>query len=375
MDALQLTSELVAIPSVSAESNIPASEVVRATLAGDGYDVEWLEFTDPSGVRKSNVVGRKGSGTGGLAYFAHTDTVPADTWSCPGHGPTQPTVRDGRIYGRGSCDMKGSLAAFITAASRVPASKLRHPVYVISTADEEVGYRGATEVVRRSELYADLVAGNARGIIGEATELAVVHGHKGTYGFRAIARGKAAHSSTRFGVNANLAMIPFLAEMKRIHDETISDPKWQNPEFEPPWVSWNIGINDHTHAVNITAPQSICTVYYRPMPGMDPDVLLDRAKRAAVENGLEFETTWTAGPLYCDPRSEFIRELLQVTGQTASQTVAYGTDGVLYSAVKQIAVLGPGSIRQAHTDDEWLSLDQLDRGVALYETLIRRWCT
>lgn len=375
MDAVQLTSELVAVPSVSAQSNVPASEVVRTTLATDGHDVEWLEFDDPHGVRKANVIGRKGTGSGGVAYFAHTDTVPADTWSIKAHGPTQPTVRDGRLYGRGSCDMKGSLAAFITAASRIPASQLKRPIYVIATADEEVGYRGAAEVVRRSELYSELVAGNARGLIGEPTELSVVHGHKGTYGFRAIAHGRAAHSSTRDGVNANLAMIPFLAEMKRIHDETIADPQWQNAEFEPPWVSWNIGINDHTHAVNITAPQSICTVYYRPMPGMDPGRLMDRSQRAARDCGLDFEITWQADPLYCDPQSPFIQELLQLTGQTRSQTVAYGTDGVLYSAVKQIAVLGPGSIRQAHTDDEWIALDQLDRGVNLYESLIRKWCT
>jgi acetylornithine deacetylase len=374
VDALPLVSELVAIPSVSVQSNRDVSERVRTALAADGFDVEWLEFDDPQGVRKANVIGRKGEGTGGLAYFAHTDTVPADTWSCPDHGPWQPTVREGRLYGRGSCDMKGSLAAFIAAAARVSAHDLRHPVYVISTADEEVGYRGAAEVVQRSELYRELVAGNARGIIGEPTELAVVHGHKGTYGFRAISRGRAAHSSTRDGLNANLAIIPFLAEMKRIHDETVANPVWQNAEFEPPWVSWNIGINDHTHAVNITAPQSICTVYYRPMPAMDPDRLLERARRAAAECGLEFEVTWQAGPLYCDPNSAYIGELLQVTGQPRSQTVAYGTDGVLYSAVKQIAVLGPGSIRQAHTDDEWISLEQLEQGTDLYETLIRRWC-
>ncbi|MDZ4684742.1 MAG: M20 family metallopeptidase [Planctomycetaceae bacterium] len=374
MDALKLASELVAVPSVSAQSNVDVSRIVQATLAADGFDVEWLEFDDPNGVRKANVIGRKGNGAGGVAYFAHTDTVPADSWSCRDHGPTQPTVRDDRLYGRGSCDMKGSLATFIAAASRLPAEQLRQPIYVVSTADEEVGYRGAADVVQRSELYRELVAGNARGLIGEPTELAVVHGHKGTYGFRAISRGRAAHSSTRDGVNANLAMIPFLAEMRRIHDETVADPQWQNAEFEPPWVSWNIGVNDHTHAVNITAPQSICTVYYRPMPGMDPDRLLERAQRAAAECGLDFEITWQAGPLYCDPQSAYIQELLQVTGQAKSQTVAYGTDGVLYSAVRQIAVLGPGSIRQAHTDDEWIALDQLRRGTDLYETLIRRWC-
>ena len=141
---------------------------------------------------------------------------------------------------------------------------------ITCTADEEVGYVGAREVAKHSKLYREMVDGNANGIIGEPTMLEVVYAHKGTYGFKAISRGKAAHSSTTSGLNANLAMIPFLAEMKKIHDETMTDPQWQHDEFDPPIISWNIGINDHTAAVNITPPQSICTVYFRPMPGQQP---------------------------------------------------------------------------------------------------------
>ena len=110
-------------------------------------------------------------------------------------------------------------------------------------------------------------------------------------------------------------MIPFLAEMKAIHDETESDPKWQNPEFDPPTLSWNIGINDHTQAINITAPQSICTVYFRAMPGMDVGELMDRARAKAEECGLEFQATVETPPLYVDPQSEFIRDVLQLAGR------------------------------------------------------------
>lgn len=375
LDALTLAQEFVAIPSISAQSNVPVSDAVQQRMEQVGFEVERLQFADPQGVPKVSLIGRKGPATsGGVAYFAHTDVVPADTWTGPSPTPFTPTIKEGRLYGRGSCDMKGSLAAFLAAASRISASALRAPIYAIATADEEVGFLGAEQVAQRSALYRELVAAGARGIIGEPTDLEVVYAHKGTYGFKATARGRAAHSSTRDGLNANLAMIPFLAEMKRIHDETLTDPAWLNDEFEPPWISWNIGVNDHTRAVNITAPQSVCTVYFRPMPGQQPQQLMDRARRAAVDLGLEFDVTWEAGPLYTDPQSAFVQEMLQLAGGNSPRAVAYGTDGVMYGAVKQLVVLGPGSIRQAHTDDEWIALDAIQHGADLYGKLIRQWC-
>src|SRR5262245_60652577 len=108
-----------------------------------GFDTERLEYHDPNGVRKASVVGKKGRGTGGMAYFGHTDVVPADDWKFAEHGPFQPTIRNGRLYGRGSCDMKGSVACVLAAAERNKDREFSHPLYVACTADEEVGYLGA----------------------------------------------------------------------------------------------------------------------------------------------------------------------------------------------------------------------------------------
>lgn len=288
MNALEYTSDLVAFGSISSLSNADVSDYVEKVLKRLDFDTERIEYTDAAGVPKVNVVGKKGAGTGGLAYFGHTDVVPADPWFSTEHGPFSPTVKGDRLYGRGSCDMKGSIGCVLAAAEHFQRKALRFPLYVTCTADEEVGYTGAAEVARRSELFREMVAGQACGIVGEPTELQVVYAHKGTYGFEAISRGRAAHSSTRHGLNANLAMIPFLVEMKAIHDETESDPAWQDGRFDPPTISWNIGINDHTAAVNITPPQSICTVYFRLMPGQRPEALLNRARTAAEKNGLEF---------------------------------------------------------------------------------------
>lgn len=373
-DALEYARSLVCVPSVSRDSNVPVSNVVEAHLRSLGFQIERQEFLDPHGVPKVNILGRKGPGSGGLAYFSHTDVVPADTWSVTEHGPFEPQVRDGRLYGRGSCDMKGSLACMLAAASRLSDVPQHSPLYIVCTADEEVGFHGARQVAERSALYQEMVAGQSRAIIGEPTELNVVYAHKGIYGFRVISHGKAAHSSTRDGTNANVAMIPFLQEMKRIHDETLVDPQWLNDEFDPPWISWNIGINDHHCAVNITAPESVCTVYFRPMPGQNGDLLVERARAAATESGLEFQSECRGLPLYGDPNSDFVRDTLQIAKRPEARTVSYGTDGVCFTDLKQIVVLGPGSIQQAHTDDEWISLQQLEAGTAIYEQMARRWC-
>jgi len=374
MDALDYARQLVGYESTSSLSNEAVSDHVEQILRRLDFTVERIEYDDANGVHKVNVIGKKGRGTGGIAYFGHTDVVPADPWFTDEHGPFQPTVKDGRLYGRGSCDMKGSISCMLAAAAQFSASELKHPIYITCTADEEIGYGGATQVANRSELFAEMVQGDANGIIGEPTKLEVVYAHKGTYGFRAISHGRAAHSSTDKGINANLAMIPFLVEMKAIHDELKSNPEWHNPEFDPPTVSWNIGINDHTRAINITPPQSVCTVYFRPMPGTDADGLMERVKAAAERCGIELQVASRGRPLYVDPNSPFVQEVVSLVGRDKPRTVSYGTDGTMLSALKKLVVLGPGDIAQAHTHDEWIALEQLQLGTETYARLIRHWC-
>ncbi len=374
MNALQHTQELIRFPTVSNRSNSSICDYLEGVLRRIRFDTERIEYTDSAGVDKVNIVGKKGSGIGGMAYFAHTDVVPADAWFSSEHGPFEPTVRSGKLYGRGSCDMKGSIGSMLAAAEETAVADLRAPLFITLTADEEVGYGGAKQVARRSEYFREMVHGESNGIVGEPTMLDVVHAHKGTYGFRATSRGRAAHSSTSEGLNANLAMIPFLGEMKRIYDETLEDPAWQDPSFDPPGISWNIGINDHTKAVNMTAAQSVCTVYLRPAPGQEVDVLIERCKLAAEHCGLEFELLEAGRPLFVDPESDFVREVLGLAGSGGARTVCFGTDGTALSELKKLVVLGPGDIAQAHTQDEWIHLDQLEKGSLLYAKLIRHWC-
>lgn len=374
MDALQYAKDLVAFESTSCLTNGPVTDYVDDVLQQLSFETERLEYVDAAGVRKCNVIGKKGAGEGGVAYFGHTDVVPADPWLFDDHGPFTPTVKDDRLYGRGSCDMKGSVACALAAAARFSPSELKHPIYITCTADEEVGFLGAKQVAAESRLFQEMVTGNARGIIGEPTCLEVVHAHKGVEGFRAISRGRAAHSSTRHGINANLVMIPFLMEMKAIHDETAADPAWQHDEFDPPTLSYNIGINDHTAATNITPPQSICTVYFRPMPGQKPQIILDRVQAAANEHGVEVGFTVSGAPFYMDRDAEYVQEVLELAGNDTPRTVSYGTDAGEFLALKNLVVFGPGDIAQAHTHDEWIALEQLELGTEMYSRAMRRWC-
>lgn len=374
MDALQYAKDLVAFNSTSVLTNAPVTDYVENALHAIAFETERLEYTDVRGVRKCCVIGKKGPGTGGVAYFGHTDVVPADDWVFKDHGPYEPTVKGDKLYGRGSCDMKGSVACMLAAAAQFPATQLSRPIYITCTADEEIGYGGAKAVAERSTMFHEMVQGDAKGIIGEPTRLEVVYAHKGTCGFEAVSHGKAAHSSTREGINANLAMIPFLGEMLKIYHETEKNPEWENREFDPPTVTWNIGINDHTRACNITPPQSVCTVYFRVMPGQDAEVLLSRARRAASDCGLDFRVAANASPVYIDPKSDYVQEMLKLAARQKPRTVAYGTDGAMLRALKSMIVFGPGDIAQAHTHDEWIALDQLEKGTEMYARAIRRWC-
>ncbi len=371
MSAVSLLKQLIAFPSMSSTSNDHVSAFAESQLARLGFETERLTYTDASGVLKVCICGRRGPKAKGLAYFCHTDVVPADTWAFPHSGPWSAFEFDNKIYGRGSCDMKGSLACMLDAVERIESTS--SPVFVVCTADEEIGYHGAAKVAADSVIYREIVDSNSFGVIGEPTRMRVVHGHKGSRVGRIVSRGVAAHSSTSHGINANMAMIPFLNDLRALSLECDTTPEWRDERFDPPVISMNIGINDHTSAINITPPESICTFYFRPTPGQNADRLVARISSLADLHHLEFELFIASDGLFSDPESAFICKLAELTS-TEPCTVSYGTDGSLFREVQNLAVLGPGDIRQAHTDDEWIALDQLADGVALYEKLIRHWC-
>jgi acetylornithine deacetylase len=203
--------------------------------------------------------------------------------------------------------------------------------------------------------------------------LSVVHAHKGIYGFKITSHGRAAHSSTAEGINANEAMVPMLQTLLELGQRSRSDSKYLDSRFDPPDLSWNFGFSDGGSAINITPEKSVAWVSLRPMPTIDGADLVEAAAQRARSLGLEFKQLEGGAPVWIEPDAPFIRELCELSDSQA-KTVCYGTDGGEFAELENRVVLGPGDIAQAHTTDEWIELDQLQRGIDLYTQAIRRWC-
>ena len=374
MKALRYAKRLIGFDSTSNLSNRLISKYLEMKLTKHGFVVEKIEYLDSQKVPKVNLVAKKGGGHGGLAYFSHSDVVPAVKWFSPKFGPFEPAVARERLYGRGSCDMKGSIACMLTAAQSFAWDDLKQPLYFVVTADEETGFHGAKCVVDESKLYREIAEHQTKAIIGEPTSLEVVHAHKGSVEILATSRGIAGHSSSRKNVSANLAMIPFLAEMKAIHDEVESDLKWQNDMFDPPTLTWNINIKDDAQALNVTAGKSKCQMYLRPMPGIDVDPLITRVRTAGEKHDVKVRVKKWGNTFFTSPGSEFVQQSLKLAHRPKSKTVSYGTDGGIFTEIADKIVFGPGSIEQAHTINEWIALEQLSLGTEMYAKMIRHWC-
>jgi acetylornithine deacetylase len=367
LDVVKLTRDLVSYPSESQTSNVEVTQHISDLLAQLDFEIEHLPYVDKNGVDKVSIVARLGKGSGGLSLMSHDDVVPALPEQY------QPKLSAGKLYGRGSCDMKGPLSATICAAARFKAKDLTQPLFIVVTADEEIQAVGAHMVTKQSKLFAQ--ASTGYGLICEPTKLNVVYAHKGSLSMVITSKGRAAHTSTLKGTNANIRMIPFLQDMEKVYHQVLTQKRFRNGEFKPPYSEWSIGINDHNIATNISPKNSTCTINYRPMPGVDIDELIQRTKNSARKHGLQMQVQYVGTPLYTQPDSPLVKTALKIAGKRKALTVPYGTDGIAFGKkMKQMVVLGPGDIAQAHTIDEWVEVEQLKKGVDLYARFIEHVC-
>jgi acetylornithine deacetylase len=364
-EAIELTKKLVRFPSVSNQSNEAVSQFVADRLAEMGFEIEWLTYQDEEKETKVSVVAKRGSGPGGIAYLAHTDVVPAEDWSLDFCGPFDAVENETKLYGRGACDMKGSLAAALTAASS--AEVKNHPLYFVVTSDEEVGMQGAAMVNSKSKFFEEMVANQTTGIIGEPTSLEVIHAHKGGERFDVIARGVSAHTSTRDGSNANYKLIPILQRLLDLRHTSEEEVAYQNTDFDPPTLSWNMTITNEPEAVNVTPSLASLNNFFRSMPNVDHEPLLSEIKRFCRDYDLEYHGKHSVKPWSVEPESSWVKRMLQIVGRNKSYTVCYATDAGVLQRLDRLVVCGPGSIQQAHRSDEWISFEQLERGVEVYK--------
>ena len=369
MDVLKLAQDLIALPSPSAASNAEVTDYLERILEREGFDAERLVYQDENGVAKHSLVARRGAGRGGLGFFSHSDTVPGGE----GWDAFDPVVKDGRLYGRGSCDMKGPLAATIAAASRAApraAPRSAGPVWIVVSADEENGFGGAKQIAAESQLV-KTHGWPAFGVVAEPTELRPVRAHKGGVHIVVTALGEAAHTSTDLGSSSNFLIAPFLAEMSELAECFRSDPRFQDPDFDPPTNGFNLTLNDHGAAPNVTAAKTTATLSFRTMPRSRGDEALDLIAARARAHGLALESR-SFEPFDTPPDAPVVRLALDATGAARAEAVPYGTEALVYQPFVPLVVLGPGNIAQAHTVGEWLDLAQLQRAVAVYGRMLGR---
>ena len=165
-----------------------------------------------------------------------------------------------------------------------------------------------------------------------------------------------------------------LQKIAELNERTLTDPRYQDPRFDPPTLSWNFGFTDFGNAINITTPKSEAWVSLRTMPEIDGSDLIDEARVFAESRGLEFKLLIGCDPIWVDAHAECIQTMCELANASPT-TKCYATDGGLFSELQQTLVCGPGNIAQAHTVDEWISIEQLEKGTDLYRRAIQHWCS
>jgi acetylornithine deacetylase len=259
MKAQDILLDLVAIPSVSPLSNRPVIEYAQQHLAGWG--VKLYPYRDAAGVEKINLVAATKSGKAELALVCHTDTVPYDpAWK----EAVRPAIRGGKVYGRGSCDVKGFLACVLAAVAKVNVAK---PLAVVLTADEEVGCVGAKFLARKKALRARYM------VIGEPTGLRPVCAGKGYALAEIVVRGKEAHSAfPARGRSAIYDAARLVTALERVAKKLAGR---KNRAFDPPFTTLNVGLINGGTAKNIVPGECRMTVEWRPVPGQPADSAAD----------------------------------------------------------------------------------------------------
>jgi len=269
--------------------------------------------------------------------------------------------------------MKGSLASAIQAASCIELSSQNQPIYFVVTSDEEIGMMGAQLVNAKSKYFKEMVDGDTVGIVGEPTSLGVIHSHKGGQRLAVIARGSSAHTSTKEGSNANYRLIPALGELLDLREESENNPNYRNGSFDPATLSWNMTISNEPEAVNVTTSVAQVNIFLRTMPGVNHLPLLAAIKSLCEKYELEMDIKEPIQPWQVDKDSLWVKEMLALVGRSESTRVCYGTDAGILQRLKKMLICGPGDIQQAHRSDEWISFDQLKKGVDVFRRAFQRW--
>jgi len=365
--AKELLARLVAFDTESAKSNIPLIRFVEDYLAQ--HDIASQRVPTPDGEKASLFATIGPSDAPGLALSGHTDVVPVagQTWDSD---PFTLTERDGKLYGRGSCDMKGYLACALAMVPQFARRRLKMPIHLAFSYDEEVGCTGVRPMI--AELGKRLPLPRLV-FVGEPTEMGVVDAHKGPVRWRVELTGRAAHSSMpHYGVNAIAYAGRLLSELSRMEDELKAGE--EDPRFDPPFTTLQVTQIEGGTASNVVPVPCWFGWEIRGLPGFDP-MLLDRRlkafaaeqclpemRRLAPEAEITIRATNQVAAYAADTVSGIIPLTLKLAGQNKTFAVSYCTEAGLFQGGGAPAIVcGPGNIAQAHTANEFLRLDELEK--------------
>ena len=366
-DALAWAQRLVRIDTRSEQSNLALIECIADHLRSLQVP---LRLTWDEGRRKANLFATIGQGKpAGLVLSGHTDTVPWDgqAWTL---APLSGQVADGRLYGRGSADMKGWIGLVVAQTQAWQNADLPHALHYAFSYDEEVGGFGVMHLI--ADLR-DAGIAPALCIVGEPTDMVPAIAHKGVHRWRCCVRGKSAHSSlTPMAVNAVEAAARLVAHIAAIGDE-LRDRGPRQSGFDVPYSTSAVCRIEGGIADNVVP--EVCRVHYefRDLPGADAAALQRRVEAyaatltpamQAVEptSGFSFEAFASMPAFQARPDEPAVRLAQRLADTTATTLVAFGTEaGLFQRAGMSTVVCGPGSINQAHQADEYVSLVQLAR--------------
>jgi acetylornithine deacetylase len=371
-----LLERLVAFPTVSDRSNLELIGFVADCLRRLGLEPRLAP--NAAGDKAALYVAFGPETDGGVALSAHTDVVPVvgQPWTSD---PFALREADGRLYGRGACDMKGFVACALAMAPAFLAAPLKKPVQLVLSYDEETTCLGSLDVIRR--FGAGLPRPSAV-IVGEPTSGAVADAHKGVATFRTVVRGYEAHSAKpALGANAISAAAAIVAEIDRLAREEEGRPG-ADARFDPPFSTYHVGTIQGGTARNILARECVVGWEFRPLPGvLSADALarvqsfiekeaLPRLRRFRPEPDIVTTMDVDVPPLAPEPGSAASTLALKLARANAVEAVSFATEGGHFQrAGIPTAICGPGSIDQAHKPDEFVEIAELTRTLGFLERL------
>jgi len=379
LSARELMDKLVSFPTVSRDSNLDLIDFVEDYL--NGYGVASTRVPNEDGTKAALYAHIGPEVDGGVVLSGHTDVVPVDgqAWDTD---PFKVTERQGKLYGRGTCDMKGFDALALSAVPLALKRGIKRPLQIALSYDEEVGCTGAPPMIDHMVAMGMPCADTV--IVGEPSMMKVVTGHKGSIGYDMHFRGFEVHSSIApTGVSAIMMAAKLINWANDVNDENASKPvSALAADFVPPYTTLHVGTINGGTAHNITAKDCYFQLGFRIVPGEDLSDWQARLMAKVVELDAEMKAVRTEAGISAQqhhfvpglvPEAQGRAEALvrQLTGENARNVVSYGTEAGQFQERGYSAVIcGPGDIAQAHQPNEFVSVDQFRQGEVFISRLV-----